>query len=205
MGLFSRRKIGGIIAYLDLEDFWLSCTKEEQDCMIRWHQNAMGGSLHPSPIVGKIDWSTRTRLQYLTGIISTSTSEHLSAFRNKALSYAEKYCYDAGRLIDKHFYLQAVAESFYKERDTNPSAIETCIEYCKRDIELFPKYRKPLDREMDGLPRIATFQRLAIIYEKQGQIDEAIKICKKALKYKLRDSTKGGYEGRIEKLEKKRR
>ena len=172
--------------------------------MIRWHQNALGGSLHPSPIVGKIDWSTDTKLNYLARKILWATSEHNFSIRNKIFQYAEKYCYDTGGLVDKHFYLQIVAESFYKERETNPNAIDICIECCKRDIDLFPRYRKALEREMSVLPRITTFQRLAIIYEKQGQIDEAIKICKKALKYKLRESTKGGYEGRIEKLEKKR-
>jgi len=52
-------------------------------------------------------------------------------------------------------------------------------------------------------PRFPSFQRLAIIYERLGKYDEAIKICEKALKYGLVDGTKSGFEGRIERLKKR--
>lgn len=50
---------------------------------------------------------------------------------------------------------------------------------------------------------IPAFERLAIIYEKQGNVSEAIEICEMAIGYGLKDSTKGGFEGRLEKLQKK--
>jgi len=43
--------------------------------------------------------------------------------------------------------------------------------------------------------------RLAIIYEKQGKIEDAIGVCKTALKLGINeDYTKSGFEGRIERL-----
>ena len=51
--------------------------------------------------------------------------------------------------------------------------------------------------------KIPSFQRLAIIYEKKGEYKKAIDICKKAIKYNLRDTSKAGFEGRLERLEKK--
>ena len=53
------------------------------------------------------------------------------------------------------------------------------------------------------MPRITTFQRLVIAYEKKERYQDAIDVCNKALEYNLSDGTKGGYEGRKSKLEKK--
>ena len=47
------------------------------------------------------------------------------------------------------------------------------------------------------------YKRLAIIYEKQGKYDEAIQVCRDAIAKGLTDDKmQGGFESRIEKLEK---
>lgn len=51
--------------------------------------------------------------------------------------------------------------------------------------------------------RIPSFQQLAIIYEKQGNIMEALEVAREATAYKLSDGTEGGFAGRIARLEKK--
>lgn len=45
--------------------------------------------------------------------------------------------------------------------------------------------------------------QLTIIYEKDEKLQEAIDVCNFAIKHGLMDGTKGGFEGRIKKLEKK--
>lgn len=61
-----------------------------------------------------------------------------------------------------------------------------------------------LKKDMGGiLPRIPSFQQLVILYEKSGRYQEALDICNLALRNNLKDTTKGGYEGRIEKIQKK--
>lgn len=72
-----------------------------------------------------------------------------------------------------------------------------------KDIKMFPKYVKPMQKDFGYIPRITTFQRLAILCEKCGQDKEAIQICSLAVKYGLTDSTKGGYQARLQRLEKK--
>lgn len=47
-----------------------------------------------------------------------------------------------------------------------------------------------MQKELGCIPRITTFQRLAILYEKAGQYKEAIEICYLAIKYGLTDSTR---------------
>jgi tetratricopeptide (TPR) repeat protein len=46
------------------------------------------------------------------------------------------------------------------------------------------------------VPRILSFKRLAIIYEKQERYEDALDVCDQALEIGTADGTKGGFEGR---------
>jgi len=111
--------------------------------------------------------------------------------------------------IDLHYCYSEWINLTYKQRE-NPELLNLCIEYCKKDIAIFPRFQTeylkkfPSSCTEAGLDiRILAFERLAIIYEKQGDIEKATKVCELALFYNLNDSTKGGFEGRLEKLRKK--
>ena len=113
----------------------------------------------------------------------------------------------ANNIIDLHFVFNTWIELTYKQRE-NPHYLNLCIEYCEKDIEIFQEFRAAYlkqypthDRVLDI--RLPSFKQLTIVYEKQGNIDEAIKLCELAISYNLKDSTKGGYKGRLEKLLKK--
>ena len=57
--------------------------------------------------------------------------------------------------------------------------------------------------EFGEVPRIPAFKRLAIIYERQDRYEEALAVCDQALDIGTTDGTKGGFEGRKERLRKK--
>lgn len=105
--------------------------------------------------------------------------------------------------IDLHFAHAGMIEFTYRNRETH---LERCIEFCQKDIELYPKLRAEWARKNPQYPSVgaSSFQRLAIICEKQGNIDDAIKICELAISYNLKDSTKGGFQSRLSKLQKKK-
>lgn len=134
--------------------------------------------------------------------------------------------------IDLHFTYNHLIDMLYKQRDSRNDALDKCSYYCKRDIDLYPKFKMAsISDDVNGLkylqncfendknlykeyeeklrdykwitPRIPSFQRLAIIYEKQGEIQKAIDICNLALEYGLIDGTQGGFEGRRVRLKKK--
>ncbi|MGP4073822.1 tetratricopeptide repeat protein [Piscibacillus sp. B03] len=110
--------------------------------------------------------------------------------------------------IDLHFTYNQLIDLYYKQRDEWNHALSDCIKYCKKDInkmdEIIREFKKdPSYKKNGSLPRMPSFERLAIIYDKQGNYQEAINICKKAISYGLNDKTKGGFKGRIERLEKK--
>lgn len=105
-----------------------------------------------------------------------------------------------------HFIYNGFIKLFFKHRNRIPDAEEKLITICKRDIELFPKFRDAwFSRNPDYkfLPRIPSFQRLIQVYEKRNQLEEAIKVCELAIQYGLDDGTKGGFEARLQKLKKK--
>lgn len=194
----NKPKIGGIIKALRLEEFWLACTEEEQNALTRYYSG-----LGDSPIKGNITTS-QTALNYFSNKIGWAVSDKDYALADKIIFFGEKELLKSNNLIDHHFFLQLAAECYYKQRSTRNDAIEKAVSYCLRDIKLFPQYAKPLRDDTNGImPRIMTFQRLAIIYEKNEQFEEALHICALAMKYGLDDGTKGGYQSRIERLKKR--
>lgn len=116
--------------------------------------------------------------------------------------------------IDLHFAYNQMIDLYYRHRN-NELLLNKCVDVCKRDIELTPKVInlmkndimfKHYDESGELVftpPRFPSFQRLTIIYDKQGKYGEAIKICENALMHNLKDGTKGGFEGRIERLKRK--
>ena len=79
--------------------------------------------------------------------------------------------------ITKHFQLDQLITSVYRERDV-PGKIDECIEYCKEDIALYPDFIKIWLETNRNPPRIRPFARLAIIYEKQEKYSEASEVVR---------------------------
>ncbi len=133
--------------------------------------------------------------------------------------------------INLHFeYLQLIS-MYYAKRDEEGN-IDKCIHICLKDIALYPLFKQAyikddinnlkvsqsfrevgskehnelqsrIDNYQYPILSVPSFKRLAIIYEQQNKLNEAIEVCEKAISYSLDDGTKGGFEGRIEKLNRK--
>lgn len=152
--------------------------------------------------------------------------------KEEMLLLAEEKSLSSQNYVDLHFVFINLIEHYYRQRHTDASALDKCIEYCEKDIDLFPKFKEAYINEYlcqirhvqsfyekDSeeyrnyeikaincrpiIPNIPSFKRLAIIYEKQEKYEEAIKICDLAISFKLSDDTKGGFEGRRDRLLKK--
>ena len=115
--------------------------------------------------------------------------------------------------INLHFVYNHFVEIYYILRDHRPDALDKCIAYCKADIESLPHFIRAYEEAYPGgPPRCPSIERLAIIYEKAGRIQEAIDICKRGIElgleesfdsYNARYGTNRGYKARIARLEKK--
>lgn len=171
----------------------------------------------------------RTKAQEL---LSKAQYEKNHAIKERLLIQAEKIAGSNQNIVDLHYIYIHLIELYYRQRHTDASALDKCIEYCEKDIDLFPKFKEAYINEYlcqirhvqsfyekDSeeyrnyeikaincrpiIPNIPSFKRLAIIYEKQEKYEEAIKICDLAISFKLSDDTKGGFEGRRDRLLKK--
>lgn len=114
-----------------------------------------------------------------------------------------------GNLMSKHFVLIELQDFYYRFRNLDVKYLNLCIDFCYQDInqlESMQNYYKKQEIlqmqklksiysgleikekiekiEADGFAgRIPAFERLAIIFEKQGNYKEAIEICEKAIVY----------------------
>ena len=121
--------------------------------------------------------------------------------------------------ITRHFIYNSLIELYYRQRETRADALESSVRYCIEDIERIGRFiaawkqeekriaasvghKIPKDEEIE-IPRIPSFQRLIIIYEKQGKIKEAMELCQHAIGLGLHDNTKGGFEGRLARLQRR--
>jgi len=88
----------------------------------------------------------------------------------------------AENIVTLHFCYNTWIDLLYKQRE-DLKCLARCIEYCKKDIVMYPKLCKDLffaDQEV----HIPSFERLAIIYEKQGDLRAAASINELAISYK---------------------
>ena len=115
--------------------------------------------------------------------------------REKQLAVERQY----KGIVDRHFQLiQLIAEKRKAGNDLR------AMFYCKQDIDLVPKLNEYWDKMHEERPNIYSFKFLAMIYEKRGEYDKAIDVCKQAIKLGYsHDGTKGGMKARIEKLKQK--
>lgn len=141
--------------------------------------------------------TSQSAQEYLKGVGSTAASEKDYEFAEMVL--LEALDREDGSATSTHFTYNELIDVYYKQRDDREDAIEKCIEYCKKDIEIADEFVA----EFGEVPRIPSFKRLAIIYERQERYEDAIAVCDQALEIGTTDGTKGGFEGRKDRLRKK--
>ena len=105
--------------------------------------------------------------------------------------------------IDRHFLLQRIVRESYKLRKDRKHQ-EICLKFANKHLDEFDELASALKKDMDGvLPRITVFQHHATVLTENGDFNQAIEICNKAIEYQLHDGTQSGFEGRIERILKK--
>jgi hypothetical protein len=222
--------IRGLIKYHGLIPFWTSLNQSERHkCMENYDNTGITANNNVGLIKGNINFSSQSK-STLLGIIAANLLQAKEyELSEKVLSESERHINNA---VELHFHYNDWIDLAYKQRE-NPYFLNLCIEYCKKDIEIFPKLRESwVEKEIKEIKeyqkrfknysfaddyeqrirdavkrgidiRIPSFERLAIIYEKQAKFQEAAKICELAISYNLEDSKKNGFEDRFEKLNKK--
>lgn len=100
--------------------------------------------------------------------------------------------------LDKHFGLLEEIRTYYKKRD-QPGFLEKAIKACEMQIALAPKAAAGFKSEFgdDPLPGHTGYEQLAIIRAKQGNYEEAIRLCNEAQS----SGWAGDWDARIERYQ----
>lgn len=188
-----KAKIGGIIGNLGLADFYATLTLLEQeelkDTLGHPYQLTSGKPYRREDLIkGDRNYGGDVYrfLRSMAGKGGTSTLS-LKLYK-EALMYAK----DGS---ERFFANRELAEYYYRKGD-HVECERFCL-FCLEDA-----VEAELRRSFEGVSA-SVYKRLAIMYEKQGRIQEAVNISEKALLIGLQDGTKGGYEGRLNRLKKK--
>ena len=157
------------------------------------------------------------------------TSEFISYKRQKCEDALFKRNYEkAESLIDEivdgidlkrdaialHFNIIKLVEKLYSIREEGPEAIDLCLKLCALDFENMENFILASNEDDFGRgvasskrlnrpTNLVTTTRAAIIFEKQGDILSAIKICDMAIAWNAWDSGKKSFEERKARLERK--
>lgn len=194
------KQIKGSIGYLGLSDRWLSDFSEsEREYIVKTFQPL--GSNGESLIKGDISYTSETPIGLLSALAGWFNKKDDRTIAYRMIKKAEEMINDASNILDIHFLYQSKLETYYKNRDNDPDALEKAIKACKQQIEISPKAKVAFQEEYKDspLPSHKGFEQLAIIEEKQKNFENAIKISKEALE----QGWAGDWEKRIERCLKK--
>jgi tetratricopeptide (TPR) repeat protein len=217
-------KLGGLIKYYGLTDWWLATfTADERHKIVETYQ-PMGFTFEwlveeasdelveeasDELVEGASDELTEGEVQFSSGSATDLLSGLAGWFKNESdrriayrlLGKAEELLEKAD-VLEKHFMYQAKIQIYYRFRDVDDFALQKAVEACEQQIFISDGAAKTLKEEYGGqvLPAHVGFEQLAIIREKEGRIEEAIKLCEQALK----EGWSGNWERRITRYEKRR-
>ncbi|RKD85217.1 tetratricopeptide repeat protein [Halopiger aswanensis] len=197
----SSEEVPDLLEVLGLEGGYLELSEEEQEKLYEY-STAVGTGGKFNQLDQSVTSTSQTQQGYLKGVGSSAVSSKDYDFAEKVLLKALEA--EDDNPTDRHFVYNSLIDLYYKQRDYRDDAIEKCIQYCKEDIEIVDDFLDEWKQEYGGeLPNIPSFKRMAIIYEKQGRYEEALEVCEMALDRGLDDGTKGGFEGRKERVQNK--
>lgn len=196
-GLFqSGQDVPALIKVLDLEEWYMDLTVDERR-KLHEYSTFFGTGGEMNLLDQGVTDTSQSAQEYLKGVGSTAASEKDYEFAEKVLLAALDR--EDESATSTHFTYNALIDVYYKQRDDRGDAIEKCIEYCKKDIEIAEEFVA----EFGDVPRIPSFKRLAIIYERQERYEDALAVCNRALDIGTTDGTKSGFEGREERIRNK--
>lgn len=178
----AEEQVGGTIAYHGLQNWWLSTfTSQERQYM----EQAFEKVGHEHFTKGKPPMShSLTAAGYLNAMLSHFPTKRDSIIAARILDKAEELSLSGSRILDLHFAYMYGININYRNRDTDEKALDKAIEYCEKQISIAKETAVAfLEMRSSGLPIHTGFKQLAIIREKQGDLEEAIALCEEAKRH----------------------
>ncbi len=202
--LFNRKsEIKGEIGYFKLQDWWLSTFTQEERDHIEEVFHPMGANPSSKPLTHRdLSHTSQTAARLLQALAGWFNNPRDREIAKKIINKAEELAPTGGNVLDRHFTLSEKMVIYYRERETSPEAMEKAIQACREQIAMAPEAAKAFLKEYpwQALPAHAGYEQLRIILDKQGDFDEAIKLCEQAKSQGWTDD----WDKQIETLKKRR-
>jgi tetratricopeptide (TPR) repeat protein len=109
--------------------------------------------------------------------------------------------------IDQHYAYVKLIRLYQKMLRDGHNCLEKLIDICHKDIDLFPDfYEAWMVEYLNNIPTpyFPSFSVLAEIYEQEGKIEKAIRICELAIGYQLFETIHEDYPVTLERLYQKK-
>jgi hypothetical protein len=167
----------GYFGYYGLLSWWnTEFTVEEKNKAYEKYKPYGGESaLINSPMLR----STATVVNFLTGFQSWFARPADMEISRKILIKAESLVSENTAALDEHFLYQALIVHYYKLRKTDPTAYQLAKRYCQKQIQMSNLAAKAFLADLlPQLPRHWGYEQLSIILQKEGQLKEALALCK---------------------------
>ncbi|HEX6977634.1 MAG TPA: hypothetical protein VF185_04775 [Patescibacteria group bacterium] len=196
------KQIEGEIGYYSLVDWWLTTFTEEERSHIEEVFHPFGADPNSKPLTeGKIDYSSQNAAGLLHALAGWFNKPGDREIARKIIQKAEELAQKGTDVLDLHFTFQQEIEIYYRDRDTDPTALDKAIKACEEQIKIAPETAKAFLKEYPGqsLPAHVGYSQLAIILKKQGEYKKVIEVCEQAKKQRW----SGDWDRRIEEARKK--
>jgi len=196
-GFFEKKKVGGMIAYYDLQNWWLnSFTSQEQGYIIKKFQ-PLGTGDSNDLITGSISRCSQSVISFLQSLSGWFNNRQNRELAMKILNKAEELSMlrvestmgnlteeEADIILDKHFLYHQIIKTYYPERNSKPGALEKAMDACQKQIALAPLAAKAFRKKWkeSSLPAHTGYDQLVIILKKQHKLEEAAALCQEASK-----------------------
>jgi tetratricopeptide (TPR) repeat protein len=178
-----------LLEVLELEEWYDNLSSMEQE-KLNQYSTAFGTGGEYNLLNVSMKETTRTAQSYLRAVGSSAANANDYEFAEKVLLKALDV--DDNNPTDRHFVYNQLIDLYYKQRGSRQDAIDRCVSFCKKDIDSIDVFLDAWMEEYDdGPPRIPSFERLAMIYERQGEYACVIDICDMAIKLGLESRTVG--------------
>lgn len=105
---------------------------------------------------------------------------------------------------ERHVIYTDCLDIAYKKRGDDHQMRGSAKNWAMDYIKEFPELKTAVFEHFGENSRlVSVFKQLTILFEEDREYEKALDICRKAMDYGLEDGTKTGYEGRMERLNRK--
>jgi hypothetical protein len=176
----------GLLGYYGLLEWWNEALSGNERERIESVFHPMGDS-RPRPLtegsIYQISGDTATPVSLLSNLVGwlRATPEDLVIRQKLRRKIVELVDSEPGA-IARHFALQVLIGEFYRDRESEPSALNAAIDACRAQIAIAPEVAAAMrgsDRN-SPLPRHVGYEQLAIILEKAKEYTAAMAVCREA-------------------------